>query len=56
MQDHTHKKFKDSFKSGDSKKDIPIDVERINKILGTQIDRNEYLSYLDKQALLSMQK
>ena len=30
------------------KKDIPIDVERINKILGTQIDRNEYLSYLDK--------
>ena len=51
MQDHTSiKSLKiKTFKSGEvQKKDIPIDVERINKILGTQIDRNEYLSYLDK--------
>ena len=51
VQDHTSiKSLKiKTFKSGEvQKKDIPIDVERINKILGTQIDRNEYLSYLDK--------
>ncbi len=51
VQDHASiKSLKiKTFKSGEvQKKAIPIDVERINKILGTQIDKNEYLTYLDK--------
>ncbi len=50
VQDHTKIKsikFKSFSKYSRSNPSIPIDVEKINQILGTSIDSTEYLKYLD---------